>query len=60
MVEKAVATSEFGSEAAFDFPEKIKSTGKEKINIYDIKVVDKSIEEIIKIGEDIGHYYSKG
>lgn len=53
MVEKAVATSEFGSEAAFDFPEKIKSTGKEKINIYDVKVVDKSIEEMIKIGEDI-------
>lgn len=53
MVEKAVATSEFGSEAAFDFPEKIKSTGKEKANIYDVKVVDKSIEEMIKIGEDI-------
>jgi len=53
MVEKAVATSEFGSEAAFDFPEKIKSTVKEKINIYDVKVVDKSIEEMIKIGEDI-------
>ncbi|MBA7560067.1 TldD/PmbA family protein [Candidatus Atribacteria bacterium 1244-E10-H5-B2] len=55
MVEKAVATSEFGSEASFDFPGEIKRGGKEKkkVNIYDRKVANKGIEEMIKIGEDI-------
>ncbi|MCK4308534.1 MAG: hypothetical protein KAW42_00950, partial [Candidatus Atribacteria bacterium] len=42
MVEKAVATSEFGSEASFNFPEETKRSGKKKINIYDKKVVDKN------------------
>jgi len=55
LVEKAVATSEFGSVASFDFPGEIKREGKEKknINIYDGKVANKGIEEMIKIGEDI-------
>nr|QNO54706.1 hypothetical protein PDBAIGND_00012 [Methanosarcinales archaeon ANME-1 ERB7] len=53
MIEKAVATSEFGSTASFDFPEEAKRSGKEKINIYDKKVVDKSIEEMVKVGESI-------
>jgi len=53
MVEKAAATSEFGSEASFDFPEEAKRSEKKKINIHDRKVEDKSIEEMIKIGEDI-------
>jgi len=55
MLVKAVATSEFGSEASFDFPGKIKREGKEKkkVNIYDRKVANKGIEEMIKIGEDI-------
>ena len=55
MVEKAAATSEFGSKASFDFPGEIKTGGKEKkkVNIYDRKVEDKSIEEMVKIGEDI-------
>jgi len=53
MVEKAAATSEFGSEASFDFPEETKRSEKEKINIYDKKVVDKGIEEMIKVGEGI-------
>jgi len=53
MVEKAAATSEFGSEASFNFPGETKRRGKEKINVYDEKVVDKSIEEMVKIGEDI-------
>ncbi|PKP57044.1 hypothetical protein CVT91_11560, partial [Candidatus Atribacteria bacterium HGW-Atribacteria-1] len=47
------ATSEFGSEASFNFPGETKRRGKEKINVYDEKVVDKSIEEMVKIGEDI-------
>ena len=53
IVEKAVATSEFGSTASFDFPGETKRSGKEKINVYDKKVVDKSIEEMVKVGEDI-------
>ena len=53
MVEKAAATSEYGSEASFDFPEEAKRSEKKKINIYDKKIEDKSIEEMIKIGEDI-------
>ena len=55
MVEKAAATSEFGAKASFNFPEEIKRGGKEKkkVNIYDRKVEDKSIEEMVKIGEDI-------
>jgi PmbA protein len=55
MLVKAVATSEFGSEASFDFPGEIKRGGKEKkkVNIYDRKVANKGIEEMIKIGEDI-------
>jgi len=55
MVEKVAATSEFGSEASFDFPGKIKRGRKEKknINIYDGKVANKGIEEMIKVGEGI-------
>ncbi|TET08801.1 MAG: TldD/PmbA family protein [Candidatus Atribacteria bacterium] len=53
MVEKAVATSEFGSMASFDFPGETKRSRKEKINVYDKKVVGKSIEEMVKVGEDI-------
>lgn len=53
MVEKAAATSEFGSAASFDFPEETKRSKKKKINIHDRKIEDKSIEEMIKIGEDI-------
>lgn len=55
MLGKAVATSEFGSEASFDFPGEIKRGGKEKknTNIYDEKVANKGIEEMIKIGKDI-------
>jgi len=53
MLEKAVATSEFGSTASFGFLWEIKRSGKEKINIYDGKVVDKSIEEMVKVGERI-------
>lgn len=53
MVEKAAAASEFGSTASFDFPGETKKNGKEKINVYDKKVVDKSIEEMVKVGEEI-------
>jgi PmbA protein len=55
MVEKAAATSEFGAKASFNFSGEIKRGRKEKkkVNIYDRKVEDKSIEEMVKIGEDI-------
>jgi len=53
MLIKAAATSEFGSKASFDFPEEAKRSKKRKINIYDKKVANKSIEEMVKIGEDI-------
>ncbi|MBU4602436.1 TldD/PmbA family protein [bacterium] len=55
MVEKAAATSEFGSTASFDFPGEIKRKNKKKknIDIYDEKVADKSIEEMVKVGEGI-------
>ncbi len=55
MVEKAAATSEFGAKASFNFLGEIKRGGKEKkkVNIYDRKVEDKSIEEMVKIGKDI-------
>lgn len=55
MLEKAAATSEFGSAASFDFPGEVKRGNKEKknIDIYDEKVADKSIEEMVKIGEGI-------
>lgn len=55
MLVKAVATSEFGSKASFDFPGEIKRGGKEKkkVNIYDGKVANKGIEEMIKVGEGI-------
>jgi len=55
IVEKAVATSEFGSTASFDFPGEMKRENKKKknIDIYDEKVADKSIEEMVKVGEGI-------
>jgi len=53
IVEKAVATSEFGSTASFDFPKETKRSEKEKIDVYDKKVAGKSIDEMIKVGEDI-------
>jgi hypothetical protein len=46
MVEKAVATSEFGSTASFDFPGEIKRENKENKNIelYDQKVAIKALK----------------
>jgi len=53
MLEKAVATSEFGSTASFDFPGETKKSRGKNINIYDGKVANKSIENMIKLGEGI-------
>jgi len=55
MVERAAATSGFGAKASFDFPGGIKGGGEEKkkVKIYDRKTEGKSIEDMVKIGEDI-------
>jgi len=53
MIDKSIATSEFGPRASFDFPVEIKLEEKEKVNIYDAQVAEKSIEAMISTGEDI-------
>jgi PmbA protein len=53
MIDKSIATSEFGQKASFDFPAEIKLEEKEKVNIYDAQVAEKSIEAMISTGEDI-------
>jgi PmbA protein len=53
MIDKSIATSEFGQKASFDFPTEIKLEEKEKVNIYDAQVAEKSIEAMISTGEDI-------
>jgi PmbA protein len=53
MIDKSIATSEFGQKASFDFPKKVKLEEKEKVNIYDAQVAEKSIEAMISTGEDI-------
>lgn len=53
MIDKSIATSEFGPRASFDFPKKVELEEKEKVNIYDAQVVEKSIEAMISTGEDI-------
>lgn len=53
MIDKSIATSEFGPRASFNFPAEIKLEEKEKVNIYDAQVVEKSIEAMISTGEDI-------
>ncbi|MCJ7790310.1 MAG: hypothetical protein MUP69_09050, partial [Candidatus Atribacteria bacterium] len=53
MIDKSIATSEFGQKASFDFPKEVKLEEKEKVNIYDAQVAEKSIEAMISTGEDI-------
>jgi PmbA protein len=53
MIDKSIATSEFGQKASFDFPKEVKLEEKEKVNIYDAQVAEKSIEAMIGTGEDI-------
>jgi len=53
MIDKSIATSEFGPRASFDFPKEVKLEEKEKVNIYDAQVAEKSIEAMISTGEDI-------
>lgn len=53
IIEKAIAISEFGVKASFDFPAEIKLNDENKLNIYDSTIKDKSVTEMIKIGEEI-------
>ena len=53
IVEKAIATSEFGSKAYFDFPEKIRQIEEGKIKLHDNQVVNKSIDEMVTVGKNI-------
>jgi PmbA protein len=53
IIEKAIATSEFGVKAAFNFPAKTRQKEKNKLNIYDSKIKEKDISEMIKTGEEI-------
>ncbi|MCZ2846144.1 MAG: hypothetical protein O2U61_06595, partial [Candidatus Bathyarchaeota archaeon] len=53
IIEKAIATSEFGIKAGFDFPEKIKPEVENELKIYDSKIKDKNVTEMIKIGEEM-------
>lgn len=54
MIDKSIATSEFGPRASFDFPVEIKLEEKEKVNIYDAQVAEKSIKAMISTW---GRYY---
>ena len=50
-IEKAIATSEFGTEANFEFPKKIIQEDKNHLEIYDSKIKGKDIAEMISIGK---------
>ena len=51
IIEKAIATSEFGIKAGFDFPTTTKPKVENELKIYDSKIKDKSVTGMIKIGE---------
>ncbi len=53
MIEKALATSEFGSTASFGFPGETKKSRGKNINIYDERVANKNIKSMIELGEGI-------
>ena len=53
MIKKSLEVAQFGQEAKFDFPDKIPSTGKQKIKLYDDSVREKSVEEMIAAGDKI-------
>ncbi|MDY0382972.1 MAG: DNA gyrase modulator, partial [Atribacterota bacterium] len=50
MVAKAKEIAQFGQTALFDFPEQIKTSRKGKLELYDHSVSEKSIAEMIEIG----------
>lgn len=50
LVEKAVAISEFGAEAKFELPARRSFP---RVNVYDQAVADISIEEMVRLGEEM-------
>jgi PmbA protein len=52
-VAKAKEIAQFGQTALFDFPEQIKVSPKRKLELYDHSVSEKSIPEMIEIGNNI-------
>jgi len=53
MVEKAVAVAQLGQAALFDFPGKINAEQEDKLKLYDHSLCEKSIAEMIEIGNNI-------
>ncbi|MCK5768239.1 MAG: TldD/PmbA family protein, partial [Candidatus Atribacteria bacterium] len=50
-MKKAIATSEFGMKANFEFPEEINQENKNSVQIYDSKISEKNISDMIAVGE---------
>jgi PmbA protein len=53
MVAKAKEIAQFGQSALFDFPEQIKIPRKGRLKLYDHSVSEKSIDDMIEIGNNI-------
>ena len=53
MINKALEVAQFGQVARFDFPEEIKDDNEQKINLYDESVQNRSISDMIEIGNKI-------
>jgi len=52
-IEKAIATSEFGMKANFEFPLEIIRKNKNPLKIYDSKIKEKNISEMITSGKEM-------
>lgn len=55
MVDKAIAVAQFGQTALFDFPTQITTDQKEELKLYDHSVAEKTIAEMIDLGNKIIH-----
>ncbi len=53
ILEKAIASSEYGAVSAFNFPPKMETKSKKRLEIYDKRVKNKSVEEMVGIGEKL-------
>ena len=53
MIDKALEVAQFGQVARFDFPEEIKDENEQKIKLYDESVQNRSISDMIEIGNKI-------
>jgi len=53
MLEKAIASAEYGAIASFTFPSNREAKKKRSLEIYDEKVKNKSVEEMVEMGENL-------